>query len=134
MAKRLTILLVALLALGFVVSGCGDDDDDNADEATTTQQQATTEDKDDAASGVPSSATVKEAVEACKKQADANPQLSDEAKDKIGEVCEEAGSGDADGAVKATREACEIIVEDTAPEGQAKETALAACKKSTTTP
>jgi hypothetical protein len=141
MAKRLTILLVALLAFGFVLAGCGDDDDDKASEETTTTQQATTEEDkatDDsdgsAASGVPASPQAKQAVEQCKKQADANPQLSDKAKDKIGEVCEEAGSGDADGAIKATREACEIIVEDTAPAGAAKQTALDACKQSTTTP
>ena len=140
MAKRLTILLVALLAFGFVLAGCGDDDDDKASDETTTTEQATTEEKptDDsdgsAASGVPASPQAKAAVEQCKKQADANPQLSDEAKDKIGEVCEEAGSGDADGAIKATREACEIIVEDTAPAGAAKQTALEACKQSTKTP
>lgn len=142
MAKRLTILLVALLALGFVVSGCGDDDDDNASDETTVTETApaepatddkTTED-DSAASGVPDSPQAKQAIEDCKKQADANTQLSADAKTKIGEVCEEAGSGDADGAVKATREACEIIVKDTAPAGPAQKTALDACKQSTTTP
>ena len=60
----------------------------------------------------PNDPQVKAAIEQCKKQADSNPQLSADAKSKIGEVCEEAGSGDADGAIKATREACEIIVED----------------------
>jgi hypothetical protein len=141
MAKRFTIMLVALLALGFVIAGCGDDDDDSASDNTTTAEQATSEDtatesesEGDAASGVPATPQAKQAVEQCKSQADANPQLSDRAKDKIGEVCEEAGSGDADGAVKATREACEIIVEDTAPSGSAKQTALQACKQSTTTP
>ena len=146
MAKRLTTLLVALLALGFVVSGCGDDDDDNASDENTVTQAApaateaepatddkTTED-DSAASGVPDSPQAKQAIEDCKKQADANTQLSANAKTKIGEVCEEAGSGDADGAVKATREACEIIVKDTAPAGPAQKTALDACKQSTTTP
>jgi len=137
MAKRLTILLVALLALGFVVSGCGDDEDEKAkDEKTTTQAAPATDDKttDDSATGVPSSPQAKQAVESCKKQADANTQLSPDAKTKIGEVCEEAGSGDADGAVKASREACEIIVKDTAPAGPAQQTALDACKQSTTTP
>ena len=141
MAKRLTILLVALLALGFVVSGCGDDDEDNAsDESTVTQtapaepatDDKTTED-DSAASGVPDSPQAKQAVEDCKKQADANTQLSADAKTKIGEVCEEAGSGDADGAVKAIRDACKIIVEDTA-EGSTKQQLLAACNQSTPTP
>ena len=142
MAKRLTTLLVALLALGFVVSGCGDDDEDNAGNENTATQAApatesspatddkTTED-DSAASGVPDSPQAKQAIEDCKKQANTNPQLSASAKKKIGEVCEEAGSGDADGALKATREACEIIVEDTAPAGPGKQTALDACKRAT---
>jgi len=144
MAKRLTILLVALLALGFVVSGCGDDDDDKAsDEKTVTQAAPATDDtqtdeakpgEDSAATGVPSSPEAKEAIATCKKQAAANSQLSADAKTKIGEVCEEAGSGDADGAIKATREACEIIVKDTAPAGAAQQTALDACRQSTTTP
>lgn len=142
MAKRLTILLVALLALGLVVSGCGDDDDDKAKDDATTTQEATTDDKTtapdtgggSAASGVPDTPRAKQAVEACKKQADANTQLSAEAKSKVGEVCEEAGSGDADGAIKASREACEIIVEDTAPDGPGKQPALDACKQATTTP
>ena len=145
MAKRLTTLLVALLELGFVVSGCGDDDEDNAGNENTATQAApateaapatddkTTED-DSAASGVPDSPQAEKAIEDCKKQADANTQLSASAKTKIGEVCEEAGSGDADGAVKATREACEIIVKDTAPAGAGQQTALQACKQSTTTP
>lgn len=143
MAKRLTILLVALLAAGFVVSGCGDDDDDKAKDDTKTTQEAPAGDTttppadssdDPAASGVPDSPQVKQAIESCKKTADANPQLSAGAKKKVGDVCEQAGSGDADGAVKASREACEIIIEDTAPEGPAKQTALDACKQATKTP
>ena len=141
MAKRLMILLVALLAFGFVVAGCGDDDDDKASDEPAATQEAPTDAKPtepdtggSAASGVPDSPEVKQAIESCKKQADANTQLSAEAKTKIGEVCEQAGSGDADGAVKASREACEIIVEDTAPDGPAKQTAKEACKQSTTTP
>jgi hypothetical protein len=140
MAKRLTILLVALLALGFVIAGCGDDDDDNASDNTTTEQATTQDTTDDAgggsaASGVAESPQVKQAIENCKEQANANPQLSDDAKKKVGEVCEEVGTGDADAATKATREACVIIVNDTVKqEGPAKQTALDACKQSTKTP
>jgi hypothetical protein len=84
---------------------------------------------------VADSPQVKQAIENCKAQANQNSQLSDEAKKKVGEVCEEVGTGDADAAAKATREACVIIVNDTVKqEGQGKETALAACKQSTTTP
>jgi hypothetical protein len=140
MAKRLTTLLVALLALGFVVAGCGDDDDDSSSNDTTTEQAttqdtSTTDSGGSAASGVANSPQVKEAVARCKEQANNSPNLSDDAKKKVGEVCEEVGNGDADAAAKATREACVIIVKDTVPqEGQAKDAAVAACKKSSTTP
>jgi hypothetical protein len=128
MAKRLTILLVALLALGFVVSGCGDDDDDKADETATTQE-ATTEDKGVEQDGGSATRQARQDVETCKKKAAADPRLSDRAKDKIGEVCEESASGDAEGAIKATREACEILVEDAARPGPEKEKALDACRQ-----
>ena len=140
MAKRLTMVLVALPACGLAAAGCGDDDKDNAknDNTTTVTKETTTAAPDSsggsAATGVPATPQAKQAVEACKKQTDANPQLSAKAKKQIGVVCEEAGTGDANGAIKATRKACEIIVNDTAPAGAAKQTALAACKQSTTTP
>jgi len=137
MAKQLRVLLVALLAcaLAVAVAGCGDD---NKDKTTTVTKETTTAAPDtsggSAATGVPTSPQAKQAVEACKRQANANPQLSDKAKKKIGEVCQEAGSGDANGAIKATREACQIIVDDTTPAGPAKQAALDACKQSTKTP
>jgi len=144
MAKRLTMVLVALFVLA--VAGCGDDETTaTTPPATTaapaaTPAPATTETEPEtggapaASSGIPDTPEAKQAIEACKAQADANPQLSAKAKEKIGEVCEEAGSGDADGAAKASREACEILVEETAPDGAAKQAALMACKQSTVTP
>jgi len=132
MTKRLALLFAALMVLGFVVAGCGDDDDDGGSGSSDTP--AETEKKSDDSGGSGGGAVdeddprVKQAIEQCKKQADSNPQLSAEAKDKIGDVCEEAGTGDADAAVKATKEACEIIVEDTLPTGNpGREQALAAC-------
>jgi hypothetical protein len=132
MTKRLALLFAALMVLGFVVAGCGDDDDDggsgSSDAPAETEKKADdgggsgggTVDKDDP--------RVKQAIEQCKEQADANSSLSAEARKKIGDVCEEAGSGDADGAVKATKEACKIVVEDTVPEGNpARESALGNC-------
>jgi hypothetical protein len=140
MAKGLTTLLVALLALGFVVAGCGDDDNDSSSNDTTTEQATTqdtttTDSGGSAAKGIANSPQVKAAVDRCKQQASSSPNLSDEAKKKVREVCDEVGNGDADAATKASREACVIIVEDTVPqEGQAKDAAIAACKKSSTTP
>jgi hypothetical protein len=45
MAKRLTLLLVSLLVLGFVVAGCGDDENDagNGDTAAETATDANTD-------------------------------------------------------------------------------------------
>ena len=135
MAKRLTTLLVALLALGFVVAGCGDDNNDNSNDNAATTTTTTKDSGGSASNGIANSPQVKAAVDQCKQQANSNSQLSDEAKKKVGDVCEEVGNGDADAAAKATREACVIIVNDTVKqEGQAKQTAIDACKKSTTTP
>lgn len=137
MTKRLAILLVALLALGVTGAGCGDDDEDKSKEDTPAQTEGSggAKPEDDGGAKVnPSDPQVKQAIAQCKKQADANPQLSSKAKSKVGEVCEEAATGDADAAVKATKEACEIIVEDTAPAGPAKEQALQACAKAGATP
>ena len=129
MTKRLSTLLVALLALSFAAAACGGDDDgDKAKEdkppAADRNESGT---KDTGGGGAADTPQAKRAVEQCKEQANANPRLSNEAKDKIGEVCEEAASGDSKGAIKATKEACKIIVEDTAPEGPGRDQALKAC-------
>jgi len=147
-------LLVALLALGFVVSGCGDDDK-TKDEKATTQAAPATDDKathdsstgvphdvkakdekatEDAATGVPSSPQAKQGVESCRKQARADRQLSANATTKIGELCEDAVSGDPDRVGKAAREGCEIAVKAKAPPGSARQRLLAACKQPLTSP
>lgn len=130
MIKRLALLLAALMVLGFVVAGCGDDDDDGGGGGGSADTLAETEKKSDDGGGTvdKNDPRVKQAIEQCKEQADANTSLSAEAREKIGEVCEEAGSGDADGAVKATKEACRIVVEDTVPKGSpGREAALGNC-------
>jgi hypothetical protein len=132
MTKRLVLLFAALMVLGFVVAGCGDDDDDGGGGAADTPAETEKKSDDSGGSGGgtvdKNDPRVKQAIEQCKEQADANSQLSAEAKDKIGEVCEEAGTGDADAAVKATKDACTIVVEDTLPTGNpGREQALSAC-------
>jgi hypothetical protein len=107
MAKRLALLFAALMLLGFVVAGCGDDDDDGGGSGSADTPAETEKKSDDSGGGGgtvdKNDPRVKQAIAQCKEQADANSQLSAEAKDKIGEVCEEAGTGDADAAVKATK-------------------------------
>ena len=135
MMKRLSTLLVALLALGFAVAGCGGDDkEDKAKDDSNPPAEKKDSGSKDTGGGAANSPQAKQAVEQCKKQANANPQLSSEAKSKIGDVCEEAASGDSEGAQKATKEACKIIVENTAPAGPSKDTALKACDQATATP
>ena len=142
MTKRLAILLVALFALGFGVAACGDDDDDDSgDSANTAAQTETTAgggdpdaaDEPGNQGGAPS-ASVKQAVDSCKQSIAAQPQLSADVKKDLNEVCEEAASGDEDGARKAAREVCRKIVEETAPAGAAREQALQACDQSTAAP
>ena len=131
MAKRLALLFASVMLLGLVVAGCGDDEDEGGGSGSS-DTPADTEKKDDSGGSGgtvdKNDPRVKQAIEQCKEQADANSSLSAEAREKIGDVCEEAGSGDADGAVKATKEACKIVVEDTVPKGNpARESALGNC-------
>lgn len=129
---------MALLALGFAVPGCGDDsgEDRASDDTPTAAAPAIKEQEgdDSDAARAPAPPQGGRASEDCKKQAHANPQLSAAAREKIREVCEEAAGGDAAGAFRASREACEIIVEETAPAGAGKQAALQACRQSAQTP
>ncbi len=136
MIRRLSVLLVALLVLGFAVAGCGEDEDESKNDDAKPAQRAPaetdaaeepdteSESEDSAGAGAPQS---EEAIEQCKAQVDANPQLSDEAKSKIGEVCENTAQNDPEAAAEATRETCRIVVEESAPAGPAREAALEAC-------
>lgn len=143
--KRLFLLLLALLATGLIAAGCGDDDDDNGGgddsppAAQTQEPDAGAGDTggDDADSGdVPASAdaAVQAAVDSCKQSIDAQPQLSDDVKTDLQEICEEAASGDEDAVRQATRDVCVKIVEETAPEGPARDQAVSACDQATQTP
>lgn len=140
MTKRLAIVAAALLVLCFAVAACGDDDDDNSnDSGNTPTETASTESDTGSADesgndgGAPS-ASVKEAVDRCKQNIDAQPQLSSDLKKDLDEVCEEAGSGDEDGARKAAAEVCRRIVEETAPAGAARDQALTACDQAAKQP
>ncbi|HWH44878.1 MAG TPA: hypothetical protein VNT32_09105, partial [Thermoleophilaceae bacterium] len=78
---------------------------------------------------------VAQAVETCKQSVGSAPQLSDEVKSDLEELCEEAASGDAEDVQKAAQEVCTKIVEESGvPEGAAKDQALAACDQAGATP
>ena len=73
-------------------------------------------------------------MEQCKTAIDGQAQLSDDVKADLEEICEEAASGDEDAVRKAAKDVCVKIVEETAPEGPAREQALTACDQAVETP
>lgn len=142
MTRRLTMLLAALLLLGFVATGCGDDDgngggaaDTAADTATapdeTAADEATTEETDTGDGGATAPATREEAAERCKENVGSVPQLSDAAKDEVRDFCDTIASGDEEEIREAARDVCETVVNETVPEGTpGREAALNACTRS----
>lgn len=121
------ISLAAALALAGALPACGDDEPatDNA-----TQEQRT-DGATSGGNGVQPSQDIRAAIDACKESVRSNPQLSDDVKAELEDVCQEAESGDVDDVKKATREVCTRIVQETAPEGPARDQALATCDTAT---
>lgn len=136
-------LLLAVLVLAFGVVACGDDEEEPAGGGTTTEETTddsgggTTEDtteedsteEDSGGSDVPD-AQIEAAVEQCKSAIDAQPQLSEDVKSDLAELCEKAAEGDAEEVQEASVEVCKKIVEESVPEsaGDARDQALAACE------
>ncbi len=128
MVKRLWPVLIALLACGLIAAGCGDDDDDSsAAPAATEESTDAAEEITDAAESGDVDAAIQAAVDACKQSIQATPGLSADTISELEGLCDEAASGDIEDAQAASVEVCEAIVEDTVPEGTARDTALSAC-------
>jgi hypothetical protein len=138
MTKRLITLLAALLLLAFAAVGCGDD---NGSDGSGGDKPAQAESGDDSGSSdsgndatvesgdteVP--ANLDEAIEQCKKSVNSAPNVSDDSKSKLEDICEKAGSGDQEDIEQAAREVCETIVKDSIPEGSpGRDAALSACE------
>lgn len=136
--KLLTMLVAGVLATSF--AACGDDEEEPAAPAATpteavepatddtATEDATTEDP--SGGGTPAGATdeqIQAAIEACKQQVGSVPTISDDTRADLEQLCDKAASGDVQDAQETAREVCRKIVEDSVPEGQARETALAAC-------
>jgi hypothetical protein len=144
MRLRLVLVVIALLVAGAVVVGCGDDDGGNgggggntAAETTDTgggRGETTEESGGGSGGGSASNPQIQQAVEACKQQIQAQPNVSDDVKADLEEICEEAASGDEQAVREASKEVCTKLVEENVPEGPAREQALAACDQAGATP
>lgn len=146
MTKRLSMLFVTLLAVGSAVAGCGDDGDKaneaspppvQSDGTNTEQQNPDTAQKSDirpksrdsGGSRAAETPEARQATEDCKDQAEANPQASGKVKTKIGDICQEAATGDRKGTTKAAEEACKAIIKESVPAGTARQNALRSCDR-----
>jgi hypothetical protein len=121
MLKRLSPVLIALLACGLIAAGCGGDDD-------ASDAAATTEESPDAATSGDPGAAVQAAVDACKQSVATTPGLSEDTIADLEGLCDEAATGDVEDAGAAGVEVCKAIAEDTIPEGSARDTAISACE------
>ena len=126
MSSRLALVLTSLLVASVLLAACGDDE--GADPATTGAETSTQESTTEESGGGSPEAT-QQALEQCRSSFESQPQLSDELKSELEEICVKAAEGDEDAVREAAEGACEKIVEETAPAGIARDTALEACKQ-----
>ena len=148
MAKRLITLMAAVLVLGFVAAGCGDDESSNDsgdtaaqtvtdtdvetvtdDEVVTDTETVTDETDTDVTSDDNGGAVMPQAaIERCKDGIDKAPNLSGDAKDSLKDICENAGSGNAEKAREAIVEVCKKQAANI-PEGvPGRDRAMEACE------
>jgi hypothetical protein len=139
--RRLAPLLALLVIALFAFAGCGGDDNDDGDSGSSTPAAtATTDDSgsedttstedDTGGATVPEDTpdSVDEAIQRCNDAIDANTMLSDKSKDRLKDLCSEAASGDADRLKDIAKEACRAVVEESLPEGEARDQALEQCE------
>ena len=124
-SRLFMVLVIVLTALMLVAAGCGDDEESGTGAGTTTTQGSgstsgsTPETQSDDAKQA--------AVDSCKASVNAVPNLKDDTKADLEDICEDAANGDEEQVKKATREVCEKIVEDTVPAGATQDQAKQAC-------
>ena len=131
MLSKRFVPILAVLALAGGVLACGDDDEPAND--SPAQEQSTTESSGSSSSGggEPTDANIEAAIDACKESVNNQPQLSEDVKSDLADICEEAASGDPEDVKKATRKVCERIVEEQVPEGAQRDQALETCRTAT---
>jgi hypothetical protein len=145
MKMRLVLLVVGALLAAFVVTACGDDEDSGGGGGDTSAQTESgggsaeeTNTEESGGGGDASDPNVQQAVEACEQQIGAQPNISEDVKSDLQEICKKAASGDEQEVREATKEVCLKLIDETAPAGpageQIKEQAKAACEQATATP
>ena len=133
MLKKITLLaMLIVFAFGLAaLAGCGGNDSkDSGGGGTTTTTTETTDDGGDTgdSGNVSDNPQVKAAVDQCKQAIDAQTTLKDDTKSDLEDLCDKAASGNIDDVQEASQEVCTKIVEDTVPEGSARDQAQDACK------
>jgi ABC-type transport system substrate-binding protein len=132
MTRRLTILLVAAIAGGAFVTGCGSSSNtSNSTPATTSAgTPSTSHGSTTPASGAAAhSPAAQAAVAACKQSLQSQPMLSASVKTKLADICQKAANGDATAVKQATQQVCEEIIKSSnIPAGPTHDQAVAACK------
>ncbi len=128
MRSKLYLLGVALLACAVLAAGCGGGDDNGGGGDSSKSSTGSTGSSGSSGSSS-SDANVQQIVDSCKQSVSAAQGLSSKAKKELNDLCEKAGSGDANAARKASRDVCVTIVKDTIPSGPAQDQAVTACKQ-----
>jgi hypothetical protein len=146
--KALWLLVIALFATALVAVGCGGSDNKNSDStATAAQTPPATTDTSGGDTSTPPATTdtsggggaadpqIQAAVDACKQQIAAAPNLKDATKADLNKICEDIKSGNAADIQKVAREVCGKIIDDSGiPDGPAKDQAKMACDSVGATP
>ena len=122
MRSKPLLSLIAALALAAALPACGDDEPSTGG---TTQEQTTDGGTSTAPSG---SEEVQQAIDACKQSVENAPQLSADVKSEIQALCEEGDTSDPEQVKDNAGRVCERIVEESVPEGPARDQAIETCK------
>jgi hypothetical protein len=143
MLRRLLPVLLVLLALGVFAAGCGGDDDDDSGDTTavetttdeTTTADTTTEDTTTEDGGGEVAPEIAQAQKQCKQAVNsAGAALSEDAKNDLEGLCDELDSTDPEALEATAREVCVRVVEETIPEGAARDQAVNQCETAGITP
>jgi len=118
MKKRLALLLVSVFVLGLAAAGCGGDDESSSGGGDDSEAES------DFGGGVtdPSDASVEQAVQGCESTVPQGPEISEEVKSDILEMCVASAEGDQEAVLEAAKDMCERLSEESA--GAAENEAL----------